>query len=137
MARFVRASRWHGPCCIEAVRKRILVADDDDLTREFIDRVLTDAGFDTVAAADGLEALQAIRGTHLDAVVTDASMPRMSGIQMLRTARYQGHAIPFVLISAIEAQLLEQVTSGLSGITVLRKPVTVRQLRETIARVIT
>lgn len=67
---------------------RVLVVDDEDATRTFVDRVLREAGFDTAVAADGLEALTLAQGfTPLDLVLTDLVMPGMTGDELARRLR--------------------------------------------------
>ena len=59
---------------------RVLVVDDDELLRRVVGRMLDEAGYDVVLAADGLEALSCIHGLgDFDAVVADLRMPRMGG----------------------------------------------------------
>lgn len=65
-------------------RRRILVVDDSPLTRELISALLEAVGYDTVAAADGAEALHLLSTTHVDLVVTDLEMPGLDGLELTR-----------------------------------------------------
>ena len=66
---------------------RILVVDDDRVTRHVLTRVLTDAGFETNVAEDGVEALDALRNQRFDLLLLDVWMPRMSGLDVLAKLR--------------------------------------------------
>jgi len=70
-------------------RRRILVVDDSPLTRELISNLLEAVGYDTVMAADGADALDALDGAPVDLVVTDLEMPGMDGLELTR--RLKGH----------------------------------------------
>jgi len=66
---------------------RILVVDDDRVTRHVLNRVLTDAGFETSVAEDGVEALDALRNQRFDLLLLDVWMPRLSGLDVLAKLR--------------------------------------------------
>lgn len=68
----------------------ILVVDDNDLNRELLTILLEDVGHDVLEAADGAEALDAVRRTSPDLVISDVLMPVMSGVEFAR----QLHADP-------------------------------------------
>lgn len=65
----------------------ILVTDDDEMTRELVADVLRDDGYDVREAADGDEAVEAVRAHRPDLVVLDVVMPRMNGIDACRAMR--------------------------------------------------
>ena len=62
--------------------RRILLVEDERLVRETYAEVLTACGHEVVPAGTGEEALAAIRDRAFDAVVTDLSMPGMSGLEL-------------------------------------------------------
>jgi two-component system, OmpR family, response regulator len=66
---------------------RILVVDDDRVTRHVLTRVLTEAGFETAVAEDGVEALNALRNQRFDLLLLDVWMPRLSGLDVLARLR--------------------------------------------------
>ena len=66
---------------------RILVVDDDKTTRLVLRKVLTNAGFSTAVAKDGVEALKAIDGGGFDLLLLDVWMPRMNGLEVLAKLR--------------------------------------------------
>ncbi|MFH1177182.1 MAG: response regulator [Acidobacteriota bacterium] len=66
---------------------RVLLVDDSLVTREMERRLLDDAGFDVVVAADAAEALRELAETPFDCVVTDVEMPAMDGLELTRQLR--------------------------------------------------
>ena len=67
---------------------RVLIVDDEEGMRLFLQRILHDAGYETVVAGDGDEAI-ALSATEapFDLLVTDEMMPRMAGHQLARYMR--------------------------------------------------
>jgi DNA-binding response OmpR family regulator len=66
---------------------KILVVDDDRVTRHVLRKVLTAAGFSTSIAKDGVAALRALRSRRFDLLLLDVWMPRMSGLDLLAKLR--------------------------------------------------
>src|SRR5579862_4778168 len=67
---------------------RILVVDDEEPVRKFVERVLREAGYEVSTAADGPEAIAAAAKMGvLDVLVTDVMMPQMTGDELARRIR--------------------------------------------------
>lgn len=71
----------------ESVRTRIVVADDDQDILDLVVFKLTQAGYDTVAVADGVAALAAIEAELPRLAILDIMMPGLSGLDVLRLLR--------------------------------------------------
>lgn len=67
--------------------KTILAVDDEPNMLRLLEISLRQAGYQPLTAKDGLEALATIRTQHVDCVVSDLHMPRMSGLQLLQAIR--------------------------------------------------
>lgn len=85
--------------------QRILVVDDDPLTREVLETILDLEAFVAVFASDGLEALERFQEEGpFDAVVTDVMMPGLDGVELCRRIRASGDdrraATPVILLTA-------------------------------------
>ena len=63
---------------------RVLVVDDEESVRNLLQRILEEAGYDVVTAADGQEALDKVSQLRPEAVLLDIKMPIMSGIEVLQ-----------------------------------------------------
>ena len=80
----------------------VLVADDNADLRAYIARLLTERGYQVAIAPDGEAALEAIRRSRPDLVVTDVMMPRLDGFGLLRAIREDPalRDLPVVVLSA-------------------------------------
>jgi EAL domain-containing protein (putative c-di-GMP-specific phosphodiesterase class I) len=95
----------------ESVSKgRVLIVDDDPLVLKAYARIVANDGFDVQPTEDGSTALARLGKESFDCVLSDISMPGMSGLQLLRAVRRLDLDIPVVLMtgdpnlsSAVEA----------------------------------
>ena len=78
----------------------ILVVDDEESMRYFLDKALRREGYDVVAARDGPEAIEAAQRRAPDLVLADVRMPGMDGVALLRALRALHPRVPFVLMTA-------------------------------------
>jgi len=79
---------------------RILVVDDEPNARAGLKTILAEEGFTVLEASDGLEAMEVLRHQGADLVLADVRMPRMDGVALVRTAREEGFAAVFVMMTA-------------------------------------
>jgi DNA-binding NarL/FixJ family response regulator len=98
---------------------RVLIADDHTLVRESLVGLLQgDAGIVVVAqAADGVETVEKALATRPDVVVTDLSMPRLGGLEVVRRLR---EALPDTRVLVLtmhkeDEYVLQAVRAGASG----------------------
>src|SRR5918999_3353186 len=82
---------------------RILVVDDEPAVREAVERALRLEGHDVALAADGGQALDALKAWPPDAVVLDVLMPRVDGIEACRRMRLSGDRTPVLMLTARDA----------------------------------
>jgi len=116
----------------------ILVVDDEDSFRQVVVRQLTNAGFSTIEARDGSEAIKkfAERREEITAVLLDLVMPNTSGGETLTILRYYVPDLPVVVTSGyseIDALSLKDTERGVGF---LRKPFTATELTTELRRVI-
>lgn len=81
----------------------ILVVDDDRAVRESLARSLQYSGYEVDSAADGVEALARLSGSHPDAVIMDVMMPRLDGLETTRMLRSNGNDVPILILTARDA----------------------------------
>jgi signal transduction histidine kinase/DNA-binding response OmpR family regulator/HPt (histidine-containing phosphotransfer) domain-containing protein len=117
---------------------RLLVAEDNEISQQVIEQVLTRAGAEVVLAGDGLSAVEALMapGAQFDAVLMDIQMPVMDGYAATRVIREElGQVdLPIIAITAF-AQPEDHEKSrraGMSGHIV--KPIDVEDLLDVVAR---
>jgi two-component system chemotaxis response regulator CheY len=82
----------------------ILVVDDSALMRDPIAQTLRTAGYETLGAENGRDALEILRILPVDLIVLDLFMPVMNGLEFLKTIRANAATanLPVILLSAAE-----------------------------------
>jgi DNA-binding NarL/FixJ family response regulator len=94
----------------------VLVVDDDDAHRELISTVLGRAGFSTVDAANGEDAMAAARRHHPRLVVLDVRMPDLSGYEVCRRLRDEfGDTVSIVFLSGERTEGFDRAAGLLVG----------------------
>lgn len=95
-----------GPVSAPKVAARVLVADDNADMREYLTRLLRGAGYEVDAVADGRAALEAVRETAVDMVVSDVMMPYVDGLELVAALRGDPRtaALPVLILSARAGQ---------------------------------
>jgi DNA-binding NtrC family response regulator len=83
----------------ELAPPRILIVDDEPNMRRMLERVLKPAGFTTVVAGDGQEAIGAITGSSFDVILADIHMPNMTGIELLKVVRSYDLDVAVILMT--------------------------------------
>jgi CheY-like chemotaxis protein len=97
---------------------RVLYIEDNALVREITYELLAIDDRDVVAVATGEEALIAFQKSPFDIVVTDISLPAMSGFDLVRHVKKLAPAVPIILASGYPLHLEEaQLASNIRAIT--------------------
>lgn len=86
------------------VRRSVLVADDDEMTRRIAERPLSHAGYACRMAVDGQHALDEVLREPPDVLVLDLSMPRLDGLQVLEAMRVHDGPRPRVVVISANRQ---------------------------------
>jgi CheY-like chemotaxis protein len=114
----------------------VLVADDDADLRDLICDLLGLAGFRTVPASDGAEALDLAVRERPALILLDVLMPTMDGYTAL--ARLQGDPtvrdIPAVMLTGRVEPIYGTLSAGMGAVAHLTKPFSARTLTETVRR---
>lgn len=79
---------------------KLLVVEDDRTVGHYVKRGLEEAQYVADWVADGVEALQLLGATSYDLVLLDLRLPGMTGLEVLRTLRDRGHAMPVLVLTA-------------------------------------
>jgi DNA-binding response OmpR family regulator len=113
----------------------ILVVDDEPVVRDVLSRYLTREGFAVSEAADGEQALAAIRRDGPHAVVLDLMLPRLSGLDVLKLARMETD-VPVIILSAraSEGERVDGLRLGADDYIV--KPYSPREVVERVRAVL-
>ena len=115
---------------VEPGGETILLIDDEETVRTTITRMLQRAGYTVLEGADGEAGLAVFERerVHIDLVLLDLSMPRLSGEEVLDELRGQDADIAVVLLTGHEPapELLDRVQG------VIIKPVPFHELRDAV-----
>lgn len=80
---------------------KILIVEDEDMIREGVSDYLTDCGYETIQAADGLEALEQFSNHQVDLVLLDIQMPKLNGLEVLSEIR-KSSQVPVLMLTAFQ-----------------------------------
>src|SRR5258706_2783873 len=113
---------------------KTLVAEDDDLTRELLAKVLRREGYQVVEVADGGDALERLQREQYDLILSDIQLPRASGMEILQAVTRGALEIPVVLVTAFvePGAAMDAISRGAADY--LAKPVDIVALRSTVGR---
>jgi len=115
---------------------RVLVAEDNEVNRILIRKILEKSGCAVTQAANGAEAVDLIRAGTFDAVLMDVQMPELDGLEATRRIRAAGMTgLPIIALTAhaFQHDLQECLAAGMNAY--LSKPVHAQKLRSTLAQV--
>ena len=94
---------------------RIVIAEDDTVSRLVLEAAVTALGHECLTTVDGEDAWQLFQGLDVDVVISDRAMPRMGGIELCRRVRAQdrGAYTYFIFLTALDEKL--QILSGMEA----------------------
>jgi two-component system, NtrC family, response regulator HydG len=115
-------------------RETVLLADDDTLSREFLEEALVALGCDVIAVADGRTAIAALDQRNFDFVVSDLRMPGADGMEVLAASKANDADRAVVLVTAhgtmdVAVQAMRQGADD-----ILEKPLTLDELEVALTR---
>ena len=119
----------------EGRQLRFLVVDDNEDIRDVFCRLIERAGHDATTAIDGLDAAETLQAAKFDVMLLDLTMPRMTGVDVVRWLRTHADVAPDLRIVVISAWAGENraVLQELGITTVMQKPLRIQQLTDLIA----
>ena len=115
---------------------RILLAEDDDSLRGFLERALAKAGYHVIAFANGLEAFERLKEEPFTLLLTDIVMPRMDGIELARRASELDPELKIMFITGFAAVTLNTDTTAFRDTRVLSKPFHLKDLVREVDRLL-
>ena len=81
-------------------RRKILLAEDEEILRFLYREELQEEGFEVVTAKNGQEALRQLKKAKPDLVILDIAMPAMDGLEALRRIKEKRNGIPVVVYTS-------------------------------------
>jgi CheY-like chemotaxis protein len=111
---------------------RLLIVEDDDLTRKFLTGFFGTMGYSVSVAATAEQAIRIAGDVMPGLVLTDFQLPGMDGIGMVRSLKNAGHRVPFILISGFLTEDVEAEAKDAGIALVLRKPLELSMLQDSV-----
>jgi DNA-binding NtrC family response regulator len=113
---------------------RILIVDDDPGQRSLLNSFLRSQHFDTVTADSGQRALELLRGSKFDMMISDVRMPGLTGLDTLRLARKEHATLPVLLVTAF-TDVRDAVAAMRDGaVNYLAKPIDLDELLASVRK---
>ena len=115
-----------------------MIVDDAATIRKMVGFTLKPSGYEILEAADGVEALNALRQRSVDLVITDINMPRMDGLELISQARsLPNHSKTPIILLTTESNAAKKSQGKAAGATGwIAKPFEQEQLRAVVTRVL-
>ncbi len=127
-----------GGAVVGCVRPLALIADDEPQVRRLVADILTEIGFQTVTASDGVELVELADRHRPTLIVVDVMMPRMDGYTAL--ARLRGRQataeIPAIVLTGRVDRTYELLSQGMGVAAHVTKPFSALELAEAARRVV-
>ncbi len=117
------------------MKKTILVVDDDASVRQSVNNVLIGAGYETVLAAGGLEAVVRFDSGSIDLVLLDIGLPNQNGWETCKHLGREHPDIPIIVMTGQTGQFKSAFSAGAAAL--MEKPLDARELLHTIQVLLT
>jgi CheY-like chemotaxis protein len=114
-------------------RVSVLIVDDDHAVLSFVERVLSEAGYETMVASNGPDAIKLARKTPIDLLLTDVNMPQMTGDELARRLRHEEPTLKVLYLTGYSDQLFRDKTTLWQDEAYLEKPCTIAGLLQAVS----
>jgi CheY-like chemotaxis protein len=111
----------------------VLVVDDDQAVRDFVARVLREAGYRTLEACSGPDAIELASKGPIDLLLTDVNMPRMTGDELARRLRHDEPTLKVLYLTGYSDQLFNEKSTLWQDEAFLEKPCTIEGLLQAVS----
>lgn len=116
--------------------RRILLAEDDDAMRGFLERALEKAGYSVVSFGNGADAYERLKEEPFTLLLTDIVMPKMDGIELARRASELDPELKIMFITGFAAVTLNMDSRAPKDVRVLSKPFHLKDLVREVGRLL-
>ncbi len=115
------------------MKSRILVVDDEESIREFLEIMLKKEGYEVTTAEDGAKAKEILTKKSFDMVISDMQMPHVTGIELLRHVKDNYPDLVFMMITAFGTTETAVEAMKLGAYDYLTKPFKIDEVRLNIS----
>jgi len=116
----------------------ILVVDDEEPIRRYVDRVLSSAGYRATTAADGADAIALVaQGGRFDLLLTDVAMPEMTGAELASRLRRDNPDLKVLYLTGYSDRLFDEKVTLCDKEAFLEKPCSPNGLLQAVSLAVT
>jgi ATP-dependent Lon protease len=115
---------------------KVLVVDDEEIARKNLDYILQKEGYIVVMAASGAEALEKMKTSNFDVVLTDIRMENISGIEVLEKTKSRYPETEVIMVTAYASTDSATETLKKGAFQYIAKPFKINDIRITVKRAI-
>jgi two-component system response regulator PilR (NtrC family) len=115
------------------VKPRILVVDDEESIREFLDIMLRKEGYEVTCVEDGQKAIDTLKKKSFDLLISDLQMPNVTGIELLKHCRETYPDLLFMMITAFGTAESAVEAMKMGAYDYITKPFKIDEVRINIA----
>lgn len=111
--------------------RNLLIVDDEQDLRDLLGEVANELSINVTYAEDGQIASDLVKDDHsFDLICTDLSMPKISGIDLIKIVREKGIMTPFLLLSGNPKGEVLDLLGNVPYVSVLEKPISIAELKK-------
>lgn len=114
------------------MQKRILLVEDEEITREGVAEFLREQEYEVLEAEDGEKALQLFRKFQIDIIVLDVMLPKLDGFQVLHEVRKESR-VPVLMLTAMSDEKTQIMSFDEQADDYMSKPFSLLVLEKRIA----
>ncbi|MCB0349765.1 MAG: sigma-54-dependent Fis family transcriptional regulator, partial [Bdellovibrionales bacterium] len=115
------------------MKQRILVVDDEESIREFLEIMLRKEGYEVTTACDGEQAIDLFKKKSFDMVISDMQMPKVTGLELLKHIKDQSPDTIFFMITAFATAETAVEAMKIGAYDYITKPFKIDEVRINIA----
>ncbi|MDT8441440.1 MAG: response regulator [Desulfuromonadales bacterium] len=118
--------------------RKIMIVDDSPTVLQVLRLTLHNAGFETIEAVDGQDALHKLAGQKIDMMITDLNMPNLDGIDLIKAVREKAATrfVPIVMLTTESAEEKKQQGKAAGATGWIVKPFKPEQLLKVVSMVL-
>ncbi len=114
------------------MKKRVLIAEDEDLITSTIVALLNTMGLEYIAVDNGEDAIKEFKSKKFDLIITDIFMPKLDGFQFIEFIRNVNKKIPIIVISGyIDNETIRKI-KNIGADEYIEKPFSIKEVKEVI-----